>query len=101
MAGRRDNAVVTPVHTTGINWASVLTLIISIVGLLSLIIGGIVRTSRGFLRQQSKAITDAVDHLAESLEARLETKDRVNAIAQDLAILKTQVQDIGKHPNTP
>lgn len=88
----------TNVHTTGINWDSVLTIIGGSVGLLSIVIGGIVRASRGFLRQQSEAITSAVNNLAASLESKLETKEKVASIAQDVAELKGKVATLGKRP---
>jgi hypothetical protein len=74
-----------PVHTTGINLESVITLASSIVVAVTIIIGG-------FLRQQSKAITGAVTSLADRLEARLETKDRVAELAAEIASLKVAVR---------
>ena len=79
--------VVAPVHTTGINWQSVLTMISSIVLLITVIIGG-------FLRQQSKAIGNAVDNLANKLESTFESKEKVGNLAARVSFLEEKMASL-------
>lgn len=74
------------VHTTGINWESVLVLVGAIVTILSVVIGA-------FLRQQGNAIKNAMNNMTVMLEAKLETKEKVAEIARDVAVLKTRLDN--------
>lgn len=76
----------TTVHTTGINWESVLVLVGAIVTILSVVIGA-------FLRQQGNAIKNAMNNMTIMLEAKLETKEKVAEIARDVAVLKTRLDN--------
>lgn len=71
----------TTVHTSGINWASVLTLVSSIVVLISIIVGT-------FVRYLTRSITSAVNNLSVVLEAKLETKEKVAQIDRRLTIVE-------------
>lgn len=73
----------TSVTTTGINWESVLTIILGIVSLVSIVIGA-------FLRQQSKAIANAITNQTSMLESKLETKENVNTLRTQLANLRAE-----------
>lgn len=74
------------IHTTGINWESVLVLVGAIVTILSVVIGA-------FLRQQGNAIKNAMNNMTVMLEAKLETKEKVAEIARDVAVLKTRLDN--------
>lgn len=76
------------VHTSGINWESLITVISAIVVAVSVIVGG-------FTRYQSKIISAAVDRLGERLESKLETKEKVAELAREVSELRIMVDDIG------
>jgi hypothetical protein len=67
------------VHVVGINWASVLTIICSVVGALGIIFGCIARL---VTKSLSRAITDAIRDFQISV---------VNLLATRLSIVETKV----------
>jgi hypothetical protein len=67
------------VHTAGINWASVLTIVCSVVGALGIIFGFI---ARAVTKSLSRAITDAIRDFQISV---------VNLLATRLSIVETKV----------
>jgi prophage DNA circulation protein len=81
-----------PVRTTGINWQSVLTMISSIVLLITVIIGA-------FLRQQSKAIGNAVSNLADKLESTFESKEKVGNLAARVSFLEEKMASLDSRRN--
>lgn len=70
---------VAAVHTTGINWASVLTISATVIGALGIIIAG---CSKYISKQLTHAITDAIYKFQISV---------VNVIATRLAVVETKV----------
>jgi N-glycosylase/DNA lyase len=86
-------AAVSTVHTSGINWESVSVIIGSVVAALVFLVS----------LQERRAATirndigEAVNHLAEVLTAKLETKDVVNSLKVDVAALKARFDREGRH----
>ena len=84
-------ATLTTVRTTGINWESVAAIVALVSVLMSLMLWLISHRDRK-LRQASEEIkveiTSAVDHLADVLMAKLETKETVARISERLARLE-------------
>jgi hypothetical protein len=70
------------VHTTGINWASVLTIVCAVVGALAVIFGAM---ARWIAKSLEGAITAAIDKF------RIEV---VSTLATDLAVVKAQVANL-------
>jgi uncharacterized membrane protein len=75
------------VHTTGINWASVLTIICAVVGALALIFGVI---TRFFAKYISDRITGAIDKLRIDVIASM---DKRVTILEVLAGIKRTKED--------
>lgn len=75
----------TPVHTIGINWQSVITIISGVVGLIVLL-GGI------FGRYLNRNITTAINNQTIVLKATLESKDTVTALANRVVLLEAQMR---------
>jgi hypothetical protein len=69
------------VHTSGVNWESVATIVTAIVVVLGAVTAWIGR-------QISHAVTD----LSDKLEARLETKETVTAIHTRLSIVESELR---------
>lgn len=82
------------VHTSGVNWASVSVLVVSIVGCFIAVATYI--DKRAGTRQDNikDNIQGSVDHLSQVLMERLETKDNVNALRVEVAQLKTEIADM-------
>lgn len=72
----------TSVTTTGVNWESIATLVTAIV----VVVGA-------FTTWISRQITGAVNNLSEKLEAKLETKDTVNALNLRVSKIEQQLRD--------
>jgi hypothetical protein len=72
------------VTTTGVNWESISV----IMGGFGAAVAGLVAWTEHRQAQTRNQITDAVNHLAEVLTAKLETKETVNAINVRLARLE-------------
>jgi hypothetical protein len=83
------------VHTTGINWASVLT----IVGSMTAILATILTIMHYYQQKRDDARTasekdlrtdfkDAIDNLGKILEAKLSTKDDVSTLKERVALLE-------------
>jgi hypothetical protein len=92
--GRRDGAIldaIQTVHTSGINWESVA----AIVGGIGTFILAALVWIIGLIERRNKAIkdeiTNAVNNLAQVLEAKLETKDAVSQLRVEVAELKGQL----------
>ena len=76
------------VHTSGINWESLITVVCSVVLATSVIVGG-------FIRWQSRTVTNAVNGLADKLVERLETKENVAKLSREVGELRIRIEDIG------
>jgi hypothetical protein len=61
----------TTVHTSGINWASVLTIVCSIVGALAIVFGFITRFAAKYI---SREITASIDKLRVEIVSKMETR---------------------------
>jgi hypothetical protein len=59
--------IATAVHTTGINWPSVLTIVCAIVGALAIIFGVIARAV-------SNSVTSAIDHFRIEVITKMDTR---------------------------
>jgi hypothetical protein len=70
---------VNTVHTTGINWESIAT----IVGALIVVVGAIVTWI-------GNSIKGAVNNLGDRLEAKLETKESVSRLATRVSVLENE-----------
>lgn len=80
-----------PVHTTGVNWGSVLTII---AGVLASFIGSVTFLDMRQRRRQDDTknqIADAVGQLSAVLVERLETKENVGQLRVELAHVEGQV----------
>lgn len=81
-----------PVHTTGVNWGSVLTII---GGTVAAFIGAVSFLDARQRRRQDDTktqITDAVTGLSAVLVERLETKENVGQLRVELAHVEEQVR---------
>ena len=72
------------VHTTGLNWESLAV----IFGGFATVAGIMLAWTEHRQRAMKDQIADAVNHLSDVLQAKLETKDAVNAINIRLARLE-------------
>jgi len=72
------------VHTTGINWESVGTMLGGFAAFAGVLVAIVNRRSKIV----TKEIGEAVDHLAEVLNERLATKDTVSDLATKVAVLE-------------
>lgn len=98
-------ATATQVHTTGINIAAVLSIVLPVVGAI-LGVGTFLdnRTKRREERRDKfveqiqqetqKEITTAVNHLSEVLLERLETKQAVNDLRVTIAGMQAELRDM-------
>lgn len=93
------------VHTTGINIESVLAIVIPLAAFFVALAAYLdARQSRRDAKREAiltkiqadtkDEITTAVDHLAEVLLERLETKEEVSKIRTDLAVLNQKMQGL-------
>lgn len=85
------------VHTAGINWLSVLTIIFGTVASIVAIITFLDKRMKDRQGEVRDAINAAVTNLSEILIERLETKDKVNQVIIQLTAVKEQVRFINEH----
>jgi predicted PurR-regulated permease PerM len=71
------------VHTTGVNWVSVITIITGVVVIVGAFTGYI-----------GTRITNAVNNLSDTLQLKLETKERVNEMDNRLSVVEVEVRQI-------
>lgn len=74
------------VHTSGINWESVAVIVSAIVGCVG-----------AFTAWVGRQITVSINHLSDTLMAKLETKENVTAINLRLTTLEQTVRDKWQH----
>jgi hypothetical protein len=72
------------VHTTGVNWESVGTILGGFATFASLVLYVITR----IIRAMKEDVKEAVNHLAEVLGERLETKDTVSKLTARVAVIE-------------
>lgn len=75
------------VHTSGVNVASVVTLVCSITAAVSILLGA-------FIRWQNKTITNAIDRFSDKLEARLVPKDVTDRMSDELSRMKNDLASL-------
>jgi hypothetical protein len=78
------------VHTTGINWASVLTIICAVVGALALIFGALARI---ITKSITRSITDAINQFRIDVVAALVTRLSVVEAKVDFLVSKKEGKD--------
>ena len=81
---------VATVHTSGINWESVATIITAIIVVSTAITGYV-----------GRQITHAVTDLGDRLEAKLETKETVARIDTRLTVLEATMRRLKRDPLLP
>jgi hypothetical protein len=75
---------ISTVHTSGINWESVGTILGGFAG-----VGGLILAIVGRISKSIRAeIKESVDHLAEVLNERLATKEAVSKLETEVAVLQ-------------
>lgn len=88
---------VAPVHTTGVNWESVITIVLSI--LVAFATVGAFLDVRLRRRQEDtkNEITEAVSHLSAVLLERLETKENVASLRTEVATLTVKLDLLSRN----
>lgn len=82
------------VKTSGINWPSVLLIAGSIVGCIVALLGFLDIRQRRRQDDIRDEITRAVNHLSDVLLEKLETKDNVNDLKTEVAVMHDQIVDL-------
>lgn len=90
-------AVAPLVRTTGINWQSLGAILAALVAAVGLIIAIQERRNRAITTQ----ITESVNHLAQVLEAKLETKETVAGLSVRVARMEGQMIRSGHSSGSP
>jgi hypothetical protein len=83
---------ITPVHTTGVNWTSVLTIVGGVFGSFLAAVAFLDARQRRRQDDTKNQITEAVTGLSNVLVERLETKENVGQLRVELAHVEEQVR---------
>lgn len=81
-----------PVHTTGVNWGSVLTIVGGVFGSFLAAVAFLDSRQRRRQEDTKNQISDAVNGLSNVLIERLETKENVGQLRIELAHVEEQVR---------
>ena len=92
--------ILAAVHTTGVNWESILTVILSLTTVVGGFTGWLFRRldrnrsrSESFVRDQIKVVSDALSHRLDAVDRHLEQQDRqVDNVSTRVARLEGPVR---------